>query len=123
MIRCVALLALLALPARAADKWVGEISSSGASTTNVSTSTPFPINPGARYSIQCDQNVNVAFGALGTIPVATTAQSGMFYLALQPVIYDVCTFASSVVWAIIPVTAGSAKCQVFRVPMTQWSCS
>lgn len=120
MKRSIALLLLFALPAAASDAYVGTIVSSGASTTNASTATPFPLAPGGCYAIQCDQNVNITFGALGTTPVATVAQTRMEFLAQQPVIYAILVSAASVVWAIIPVTAGAANCQVFSVPMQQY---
>lgn len=115
-----ALLLLFALPAAASDTYLGTIVSSGASTTNASTATPFTLLAGSCYAIQCDQNVNLSFGAAGTSPVATTAQSRMEFLAQQPIIYAILVSASSLVWAIIPVTAGTANCQVFTVPMQQY---
>lgn len=115
-----AFLLALSLPALASDAFLGTITSSGASTTNASTATPFLLAAGSCYAIQCDQNVNLKFGALGTTPVATTGQTGMEYLAMQPVIYAIFVTAASQVWAIIPVTAGSAACQVFAVPMQQY---
>lgn len=120
MKRLAALLLLLALPVGAADTWLGTIASSGSSTTNISTATPFPLAAGSCYAIQCDQNVNFKAGALGTTPVATTAQAGMEYLSMQPVIYAIAVTGSSQIWAIIPVTAATANCQVFSVPMQQY---
>lgn len=114
------LLAVLSLPAFAADVYVGTITSSGASTTNASTAVPFPLAPNSCYVLQCDQNVNFTSGALGTTPVATTAQARMEFLAQQPVMYTIAATAASVVWAIIPVTAASAACQVFQAPMQQY---
>jgi hypothetical protein len=60
MKKLIALLAVLALPALAGERILGEIvSGAGADTTNQSTAVPFAIPPNTKVTVVCNGSANV----------------------------------------------------------------
>ena len=96
---------LLALPAAAADVYVGTLASSGASVNNTTTATPFELGSSQSYAVQCDAAAYVVAGT------TATAQQGVLLAAGQ--LYDVFLSAPPVRLAVIAAD-GSANCRVFR---------
>jgi hypothetical protein len=108
--RLAILLCLLSFhAASAAPLLMGTIVSSGASTNNRTTATPFTLPVGAT-SIQCSADVYVAFGSLAT--TAVTSSTGLKVPAdVERVLV---ALQSKNVLAILPVS-GSASCKVFQL--------
>lgn len=96
---------LSALPAAAADVYVGTLTSSSGSVNNNTTAIPFGVMSPRSYAIQCDAPAYVVAG-----PVAS-AETGVLIQAGQ--LYDVALPSPVVNLAIIP-ESGAVNCKVFR---------
>lgn len=112
----VSLALLLPAAALADDTYLGTIVSSGASTTNLTTATPFKLQAKTKASIQCDAAVYVAEGSVDAGTAITVTSSNGLKLAADA-LFDIALGMAGVATnyqiAIIPVS-GSANCKVFQ---------
>lgn len=105
----------LSAPALADNIYVGTITSSGSSTTNLTTGTPFQLYAKTHYVLQCD-GAAYEQEAPASAPPTVTSSNGL--LLAQYAIFDVDTtsakYAQDAFWAIgiLPVT-GTVSCKVF----------
>lgn len=110
------LLACLLSATAWADPYQGTITSSGSSTTNLTTATPFNIAARALIYIQCDAAAYVQTGP-ATAPPTVSATNGerveqyaLFPISLTDAQNPTASFE---VVAVIPVTGTSLNCKVF----------
>lgn len=111
----VLLVCLFAVPAFAVDTYVGTIASSGSSTTNLSTATPFRLGGRWKVSVQCDADTYLAEGPASSPPTVTSS-NGLKVTAGALFDIDLTDQANSgaqfFAIGILPVS-GSSNCKVF----------
>jgi hypothetical protein len=106
---CILPLLLIATHAIAEDVRVGKLVSTGTAVNNLTTATPFTLSGPRCFAVQCNADVYVAPGG-DSSTAATTDDVRVSAFAL----YDVCTNRSALVLSMLPVSAGTVSCSVFR---------
>lgn len=96
---------LLALPAAAADTFVGLLASPGTSVNNTTTAAPFELSPSQQYAIQCDAAAYVVAGATASTSDGVKLAAGQ--------LYDVWLASTPVRLSVIG-DGGAVNCRVFR---------
>lgn len=119
LIALVAAALLVALAAYAYEAPVGVLISSGSSVNNTSTATPFTVNAGGIYAVQCDAAACVRAGSGSSTAASCSlggATTGVVLAANQLYDLPLISYGSSAADTIAMVSvSGTANCQVFKV--------
>ena len=96
------------------EKYLGTLTSSGASVNNTSTGTPFtlPSGSGIRFALQCDAAAYVRAGVGAVVVSSSGANKGLQLSALQ--LFDVSVDGQAFTLAALSVS-GTSNCDVFQV--------
>ena len=108
---------LLSLPALAEDRYLGTLTSTGASVNNSTTAVPFtvPSGSGVKLAAQCDAAANVRSGSTGSsLVVTTTAGPNKGPLMAVNALMDIPFNSASNAVAAVAV-AGTANCDIYVV--------
>ena len=111
--------ALWAVSVSGADKYVGTITTTTAnvSVSNSTTATPFTLNKGGRYMVQCDVESCVASVKTGSQAIKCSGVAGAAIIANrvgQKMIYDL-TLAAPDEFIAAVATTGATNCDVYAV--------